>query len=74
MNIHIIFQNNSIIIFHTDAAYKAFLESQEKVEEKEALDVEQYLEELEKREKKNEVNETPLTLYMKQKAIERKVF
>jgi len=57
---------------YEDAAYKAFLESQEKVEEKEALDVEQYLEELEKREKKNEVNETPLTLYMKQKAIERK--
>ena len=49
------------------------MESQEKVEEKEALDVEQYLEELEKREKKNEASETPLTLYIKQKAIERKV-
>merc|ERR1712096_149314 len=55
-----------------DAVYKAFVESQEAVEEKEALDVEQYLEELEKWEKKNEVNETPLTSYLKQKAIERK--
>lgn len=55
-----------------DPDYAKFLESMDQAEEKECLDVEQYLEELEARELNNEVVETPLTKYIKQRREEKK--
>ena len=60
------------IIFFLDPDYKKFIESLSKVEEKESLDVEQYLEDLEK-EKSAEVVETPLTSYLKDRREEKRV-
>lgn len=55
-----------------DSDYKKFIESLEQMDEKDILDVEQYLDELEAREKSSEPVDTPLTSFLKQRREEKK--